>query len=296
MLEDPTIQSVRHEPAEFDPAGDVVVESRDRIDAFQAKHAVSPHALLDLDDLLTDDGEIKLTILRLWTAWRRYEDSKKPLFSHVFTNRAAGKNLAKLLDADRFAAKFIAGKLQKIAYRKLRAAVGNPTDERFAQFLASIRFDLRQPGLDELRAQVHVEQIERRLGLPAMSAAMFFEHVQTWDEARPSPPITRGAVIEALPIDRSTLPQAFPVDSKTLIDRSTAVEDVVALIDRHVDGYSTVLGPPGSGKSTLLTRVVEHLQREGRPVLCYYGFIRLTDPDAGRRVPPAQFIKPIIEH
>jgi hypothetical protein len=295
MLEDPAVQSVRHEPAEFDPAGDVVVESRDRIDAFQAKHAASPHALIDLHDLLDDPSDVKLTVLRLWTTWRRYEHSAKPLVIHVFSNRAAGESLAKLLDGDRFAAKFIAGNLQKTAYKKLRAAVGNPTSDRFAQFLASIRFDLRQPGLDELRAQVRAEHIERRLGLPATAAPMFFEQVQAWYEARRSGPITREAVLDALPIDRSTLPQSFPVDGKTLIDRTSAVQDVIALIDRHHDGYSAVLGPPGSGKSTLLTRVVEHLQREGRPVVRYYGFIRLTDPDAARRVTREEFTKSIIE-
>lgn len=34
MLDDPSILSVRHEPAEFEPAGDVVVEGRDEITAF----------------------------------------------------------------------------------------------------------------------------------------------------------------------------------------------------------------------------------------------------------------------
>jgi len=33
MLDDPAILSVRHEPAEFEPAGDVVVEARDEITA-----------------------------------------------------------------------------------------------------------------------------------------------------------------------------------------------------------------------------------------------------------------------
>ncbi len=295
MLEDPAIQSVRHEPAEYDPAGDVVVESRDRIDALQAKHAISAHALIDLDDLLDDPHKIKLTILRLWTTWLRYEDSKKPLFIHVFSNRAAGADLAKLLDGDRFAVDFIEGRKQKTAHKRLRAAVENPTAERLGRFLRSIRFDLRQPGLDELRAQVRAEYVERRLGLPAMAAAVFFEQVQGWYEARRSTPITREAVLEALPIDRSTLPQIFPVDTKTLIDLSNAVEDVVALLDRHADGYSAVLGPPGSGKSTLLTQVAERLQRDVRPVVRYYGFIRLTDPDAVRRVTREEFVKSIIE-
>lgn len=295
MLDDPSILSVRHEPAEFDPAGDVVVEARDEIAAFQAKHAVSPNALLDLDDLLTDPQRVKLTIERLWRTWERFANSQKRIFLRVFSNRAAGPKLAKLLDEDAFATSFIDGEKQKTAYRKLRSAVGNPPDERFRRFLSSIRFDLRQPSLNELRAQVRAENIERRFGLPPVAATAFFERVQAWYEAKHSAPITREKVLDALPIDRSTLPQTFPVDLKTLIDRADAVNDVIATLDRHADGYVALVGPPGSGKSTLLTRIHEELRRQGRPVVRYYGFVRLTDPDAARRVTKDEFVKSIIE-
>src|SRR3954447_5418350 len=295
MLDDPTILSVRHEPADFDPAGDVVVEARDEITAYQAKHAVSANALLDLEDLLSDPHGVKLTIERLWRTWKRFADSQKRLVLRVFSNRAAGPDLAKLLSDDTFAPDFISYKRQKQAYGKLRTAVGNPEDEQFRRFLTSIRFDLRQPGLDMLRAQVRAEYIERRFGLPAIAATTFFEQVREWYETRRSVPITRDKVLDALPIDRSTLPQTFPIDTKTVIERPDAVKEVLALLDRHAHGYTAVVGPPGSGKSTLLTRVAEELQRQGRPMARYYGFVRLTDPDAARRVTREEFVKSIIE-
>ena len=49
MLSDPSIEHVRHEDSSAAPADDVIIEFKDRIECFQAKHAMNPNALLEID-------------------------------------------------------------------------------------------------------------------------------------------------------------------------------------------------------------------------------------------------------
>jgi hypothetical protein len=49
MLSDSSIEHVRHEDSSAAPADDVIVEFKDRIECFQAKHAMNPNALLEID-------------------------------------------------------------------------------------------------------------------------------------------------------------------------------------------------------------------------------------------------------
>jgi predicted NACHT family NTPase len=59
-------------------ADDVVVESIDKVDCYQAKHAQDPHALLNFQDLI-GTTDLHLNIRRLKVAW----DSLRPYGKEV---------------------------------------------------------------------------------------------------------------------------------------------------------------------------------------------------------------------
>ncbi len=68
MLVESGIVHVLHEYRPALPADDVVVESLDGLDCYQAKHAIDPHALLTFEDLI---GDTELRLQLLWKTNRR---------------------------------------------------------------------------------------------------------------------------------------------------------------------------------------------------------------------------------
>ena len=61
MVVEPKIIHVLHEYRPALPADDVVVESVDRFDCYQAKHANNPHALLTFKDLI-DETDLLINV------------------------------------------------------------------------------------------------------------------------------------------------------------------------------------------------------------------------------------------
>jgi hypothetical protein len=79
MLTDRSIEHVRHEDSSFAPVDDVIIEFKDRIECFQAKHAMNPHAILDFEAdsgilLDIDQKKFKIEFSRLYEAWKSLQN------------------------------------------------------------------------------------------------------------------------------------------------------------------------------------------------------------------------------
>ena len=206
MLSDPNLEWVRHEARELAPVDDVVVAQEGRLDCYQAKHASSSHGLFDLEDLEDDPNNLRLTVDRLYEAWNEAKATGRDAIRiHIYTNRAAGPELSKLLEDECIAPDVVTNERQKKRRRRLVDAAGVPNEDE-EEFLTSLRFDLRQPGLEDLRRFVAEEQLVQRLGLDDDAYGQFMVKVSRWFEASHSEPVTREDVLQALPVDTATLP------------------------------------------------------------------------------------------
>lgn len=295
LLSDPNLEWVRHEARELAPVDDVVVAQEGRLDCYQAKHASSSHGLFDLEDLEDDPNNLRLTVDRLYEAWNEAKATGRDTIRiHIYTNRAAGPELSKLLEDECIAPDVVTNERQKKRRRRLVEAAGVPNEDE-EEFLTSLRFDLRQPGLEDLRRFVAEEQLVQRLGLDDDAYGQFMVKVSRWFEASHSEPVTREDVLQTLPVDTATLPQTFPIDAETHVDRAKALDDLVTWGEELEEGYGAVVGPPGIGKSTLLSKYVEHLEEQSQPVLRYFAYTTLNDPQSSRRVSASEFTKSLIE-
>lgn len=296
MLVEPKILQVFHEYRPALPADDVVVETTERIDCYQAKHANNPHALLDFDDIVSDT-DLRLNIQRLITAWASLKSSGKDIYIHIFTNRAAGSELAKILDNDQVAASVLENEDQKRLRARLKSASGISEEDEFKDFLRTLRFDLRQPDLDALRQHIQQEWLEKRLGLnPADAYSRLIFNVENWWLESYARPIKRDEVVKALQIDSGTLQQIFDVDLRTYVAHPDFERQLDELLTQIQTGYVAIVGPPGSGKSTFLTRYIEKYERKNRqPIIRYYCFIEVNDPLFRQRVSSTGFLISMIE-
>lgn len=295
LLSNPNLEWVRHEARELAPVDDVVVAREGQLDCYQAKHASSPHGLFDLEDLEDDPNNLRLTADRLYEAWNEAKARGwDAVRIHVYTNRAAGPELSKLLQDDCIAPDVVSNDRQIRRRQRLIDAAGVADDEEEG-FLTSLRFDLRQPGLDDLRRFVAEEQLVHQLGLDDDAYGQFMVEVSRWFEASHSEPVTREDVLSALPVDTATLPQTFPIDTETHVDREEALDDLKDWGEELEEGYGAVVGPPGIGKSTLLSKYVEQLEEQNQPVLRYFAYTTLNDPQSSRRVSASEFTKSLIE-
>jgi len=302
MLSDSSIEHVRHEDSSAAPADDVIIEFKDRIECFQAKHAINPHALLDFDSescSLIDKAvpKFKISFAKLSGAWQNLQALGKEVIIRIFTNRAAGQELVALLDGDRFNADFIQRNLigKKQIYDQLKKAI-NLSDGEIITFLQCIRFDLRQPNKDQIDEVIRVDWLEKKFGLTSPGVyGRFFTHAETWYLEQRTRPIYRHEVLEALEIDNSTLPQRFPVDLKTYVARPSFEQEVLKVLFRSDSTYTAIVGTPGSGKSTFITRFTDVLRRRGQPIIRYYAFTQVNDPFQRERLSAQAFLKSIIE-
>src|SRR5262249_1352320 len=120
MVVEPKIMHVLHEYGPVLPVDDVVVESIDKLDCYQVKHAQGAHALLTFNDLL-DTTDLQLNIRRLKTAWDILRPYGKEVCLHIYTNRAADAELARLLEGDRILSAVVEGTTQKRRRSNLKA-------------------------------------------------------------------------------------------------------------------------------------------------------------------------------
>jgi NACHT domain len=304
MISDSTIEHVWHEDSSAAPVDDVIIEFQDRIECFQAKHAMNPHALLEINfdtAELVDPAQRDFTIsfAKLVGAWQSLRSRGKEVIIRIFTNRAAGGDLSSFLEDNSFKDTFISDDFQKQKRKKLRDKIREKiaiSDDEFVAFLGSIRYDLRQPneaGLDEV---IRSDWLQRKFGLSSASVYdRFLRHAERWFLESRTRPIDRSEVLAALQLDNSTLPQIFPVDPTTYVDRSTFEQEVVRVLFRDRGGYTAIVGTPGSGKSTFITRFTDELRDRGQPIVRYYAFTRVNDTFQRERAGKEAFLKSIIE-
>jgi DNA replication protein DnaC len=296
MLVEPKIVHVLHEYRPVLPADDVMVESIDRVDCYQAKHAHDPHALLTFQDLVATT-DLQLNIRRLKVAWDQLRLYGKEVYLHIYTNRAADEELAKLLADDRILPAVIEDSMQKQRRARLKAVAEIAEENEFKQFLRSLRFDLRQHSLDQLREHIQQHWIQHRLGLdPKEAYQRLMFNVEKWGLESQSRPIPRQEVLQALQIDSGTLPRVFHVDPRTYVAHPAFKRQLDEVLASAQTGHIAIVGPPGSGKSTFLTRYIHRLeQQQHQAVIRYYCFTQVHDPLFLRRVTVTEFLKSMIE-
>jgi NACHT domain len=302
-ISDQSIEHVRHEDSSATPVDDVIIEFQDRTEYFQAKHAMNPHALLEINfdtaELIDPATDFKISFARLAGAWQSLRSRGKEVIIRIFTNRAAGQELSSVLNGECFKDDFIAHSRRKpkrkILQDKIRKEI-ELSDNEFVSFLGSIRYDLRQPNEAELDEVIRFDWLERKFGLNSASVYdRFLHHAERWFLESRTRPINRSEVLAALQLDNSTLPQIFPVDPKTYVDRTTYKQEVVRVLFRDQGGYTVIVGTPGSGKSTFITRFTDELRNGGQPIVRYYAFTRVNDAFQRERAGKEAFLKSIIE-
>lgn len=305
MLSDSSIEHVRHEDSSVAPVDDVIIEFKDRIEFFQAKHAINPHALLDFqaDSGLLFDREIqttkfKIEFSKIYERWKLLRQNiGKDIIIRIFTNRAAGHELVPLLDGERFHDDFLTGELKdkKQIYQKFQKAI-NLENNHSVAFLGCIRFDLRQPNESKLEQIIQIDWLKNKFGLISSGVyGRFLTHVERWYLEPRTRPIYRDEVLEALQIDNSTLPQLFPLDLKTYVARPDFEQEVLKVLFRDKSTYTAIVGTPGSGKSTFITEFTDKLRRRRQPIIRYYAFAKVNDPFERERVTAQAFLKSMIE-
>jgi hypothetical protein len=303
MLSDSSIEHVRHEDSSFAPADDVIIEYTDRIECFQAKHAMNPHALLEIDfpaaELVDQHADLHISLAKLAKVWHSLQNAGKTIIIRIFTNRAAGAELALFLEGGRFKDEFVVNTWQKQKRKQLQTKIQQEmqlSDDELISFLGSLRYDLRQPNEEELDEVIRSDWLQRRFGLTSSGVYdRFLVYAERWYKEKRTRPIYRDEILEALQIDNSTLPQRFPVDLKTYVARPDFEQEVLKVLLRDESTYTAIVGTPGSGKSTFITRFTDELRRRGQPIIRYYAFAKVNDPFERERVTAQAFLKSMIE-
>jgi len=303
MVSDSSIEHVRHEDSSAAPADDVIIEFKDRIECFQAKHAMNPHALLEIDfaaaELMDKATDLHISLAGLGKAWRSLQGNAKTIIIRIFTNRAAGAELGSLLDGDRFKHEFVENTWQKQKRKQLQEKIQESfqvSDDELVSFFRCLRYDLRQPNKEQLDEVIQSDWLHKRFGLTSSGVYdRFLAHAERWYLERRTRPIYRDEILEALQIDNSTLPQRFPLDLKTYVARPDFEQGVLKVLFRNESTYTAILGTPGSGKSTFITRFTDELRRRAQPIIRYYAFTQVNDPLQRERVTAQAFLKSMIE-
>ena len=303
MVSDSSIEHVRHEDSSAAPADDVIIEFKDRIECFQAKHAMNPHALLEIDfaaaELMDKATDLHISLAGLGKAWRSLQGNAKTIIIRIFTNRAAGAELGSLLDGDRFKHEFVENTWQKQKRKQLQEKIQESfqvSDDELVSFFRCLRYDLRQPNKEQLDEVIRSDWLHKRFGLTSSGVYdRFLAHAERWYLERRTRPIYRDEILEALQIDNSTLPQRFPLDLKTYVARPDFEQGVLKVLLRNESTYTAILGTPGSGKSTFITRFTDELRRRAQPIIRYYAFTQVNDPLQRERVTAQAFLKSMIE-
>ena len=297
MTVEPEILHVTHEVREFEPADDVVIEYDKRIECYQAKHSTDPHSLICLKELTNSTAEAKPSILdRFSKVWEKLQSKGKSIELHYYTNRAAGPDLWKILDGNRIKEKVLRNKEKPRLRKQLLNAVSLTSENDVSDFLQSLRFDLRQPNVDELKNEIKRDWLRERLGLePEEAYDLLMRHVDKWFREPKSRPIKRDEVLKALKVDQNSLRQNFPVNRDTLIPRPDFERGVIKTLNETKQGYVALIGPPGSGKSTFITQLIQRIRQKRLRIIRYYCFTSGNDVNYSLRLSRHELLKSLIE-
>ena len=296
-MDDQEILHVTHEVRELEPADDVVVEYATRIKCYQAKHSTESHPLICLEDLTKSSNTDKPSLLRrLSKVWDCLHISDKSVELHIYTNRAAGPNLRKILDGDRIKENVLNHKENTTLHNQLVSAVSLSSEDHILDFFRSLRFDLRQPNVDELENEIKKVWLDEHLGLePEEAYDRLMRNVGTWFREKKSRPIKREEVLEALQIDRPSLLQNFQVNWNTFIPWPDFERRVINVLNEAKQGYMALIGPPGSGKSTFIAQLIRSIRQKRVRIIRYYCFTSGNDVNYLSRLSRNEFLKSLIE-
>ena len=291
------ILCVRHEVRELEPADDIIVEYDTRIECYQAKHSANPHSLIFLSELTESATEGKASLLsRLSKVWEGLRFSEKSVELHIYTNRAAGPELGSILDGDQIEEKVLNRKKKTALYKQLVGAVSLSSEDDISDFLQSLRFDLRQPNVDQLKDEIKKVWLKEHLRLePGNAYRHLLQHIDRWFIESRSRPIKREEVLEALQVDQTSLLQNFPVNRKTLVSRPNFERRVFNALNETKQGYMALVGPPGSGKSTFITQLIQRIRQKRIRIIRYYCFTSGSDVNYSSRLNRNEFLKSLIE-
>ena len=271
---------------EYENAGnldDIVIQQPQRIDAYQVKYAIDPHATYGCDDFI--DKEANVFFGRFAASWKRIVTSHPGLAVrvHLRTNRTLDSALAQLVDANgHFDAKFQQGRYRKdkVQFRRALKDATSLSPQEFPQFLERFHFDVGHPSWKDLENHIQAVLLDHKLGISDRQVFAELKRVVERHAIELHSPITFDQVDSILRESQSRflLSQRFSVDEQRFVQPPNLGEQLDRML-ATVDGdYIVVTGPPGSGKSTALTKYFNGLSRANQYyVVRYYCFVRIDD-------------------
>ncbi|MCY4232983.1 MAG: hypothetical protein OXE59_04470 [Bacteroidetes bacterium] len=231
MILDRKILHVMHEVRDLEPADDIVVEFTTKIECYQAKHSTDQHGLISLEGLTTPASDGKPSLLhRLSEVWKELQSNDKSIEIHIYTNLAADPNLMKILDGNKIKAEVITQK-RNDQHSRLMSSVNISSEDHKSDFFRSLRFNLRQPNVDQLINKIKKDWLNERLGLePEEAYDRLMRHVGNWFREPKSRPIKREDVLGALQIDTTEIQQTFPVHWNEFIPWTSFQRKVIKIL------------------------------------------------------------------
>ena len=273
---------------EYEKAGsfdDILVVSPGQVNGYQVKHAVSDHAVYDVNDLTNSRSVIFIEkFAKSWNLLKK-RFPNHTLQLHLRSNRGLDSKLGGLVDANGF----FDEKFRQGRYRKekgdLRETLKDATslsDEDFQGFVRDFHFDLNRPSWNNLEQHIQAVLLDHELGVSDRRIFADLKRLIEYHAIEVADPIT-SQLIDSFFRDIQTrylLPQAFPVEKERFIEPSDLGKQLSDHLNDADGEYIVVTGPPGSGKSTALSEYFEALAEDESDkfvVVRYYCFVRVHD-------------------
>lgn len=266
---------------------DVIVESKDKIEAYQVKYSVDPHGVYTLTDFVDpkDPNKKRVYFKKFSDSWSLLVTKKpaKQITCYLITNHSLDKELADLLSPDgRFVSEFIQGTQYKRP-REIRDKLKEVTqidEENFKLFLSSFVFKIKNFSLADLEQYVKVNILAHKLGISDSSIYYELKAVIEDFAINKRDAITFKALDDFLSTfqRKYLLPQKFEVDQALYIKQQSLYTELANAL-ANIDGdYVVVTGLPGSGKSTSLSVYLDELiNNDSYHVVRYYCFVNIND-------------------
>jgi len=273
---------------EYDEAGaldDVVVVLPDRVEAYQAKHAVKENAVYVASDL-TDEKSV-VFIEKFAKGWKKllnkFPDRK--ITTHLRSNRTLDSTLAEIVTSEGFFdIKFLENRYRN-EKRKLRSSIlkaSGLNEAEFYKFISSFHFDLKQPSWLALETHIKGVLLDHKLGISDRRIFADLKRLVEEHAIVSFEPITTDTIGSFFnkTQTRYLLPQSFFVDDERFVKQLSFEEQLDNQLLNANGEYVVVTGSPGSGKSTSLTKYCDNLEINKDNlffIVRYYCFVRTYD-------------------